>query len=232
MTTIAWDGRTVAADRQGCSSHMRLSGSYNKLMQVGDTVYAFTGTLPYMQAMVDWHRAGAKPDKLPKSLRDSDNGGGGDLIVFKDGRCFSYTVEIPFADEQFAPAAFGSGFSFAIGALLAGVSAWGAVEVASKLDCYSGGGVTAIDLSFQQNGTREMAPSPKMTAKRRKSLKPAQFGLPDQEKYPLDSPGRARNAKARASEEVHKGNLSVGEEKKIDARADRALSKRGKRKGK
>lgn len=42
--------------------------------------------------------------------------------------------------------------------------------------------------------------SPKMTAKRRRSLPKSAFGLPGKRKYPLDTPGRARNALARASQ--------------------------------
>lgn len=35
----------------------------------------------------------------------------------------------------------------------------------------------------------------------------------------------ARNAKARASEAVHKGRMSKAEERKIDAKADRKLGR-------
>jgi len=38
-----------------------------------------------------------------------------------------------------------------------------------------------------------------MTAKRRKSLSKKSFALPGQRKYPIDTPGRARNALARVS---------------------------------
>lgn len=39
-----------------------------------------------------------------------------------------------------------------------------------------------------------------MTAKRRRSLPKSSFGLPGKRKYPLDTPGRARNALARVSQ--------------------------------
>lgn len=45
-----------------------------------------------------------------------------------------------------------------------------------------------------------MAKSAKMTAKRRKSLKSSSFGVPSKRKYPLDTPGRARNALARVAQ--------------------------------
>ena len=48
--------------------------------------------------------------------------------------------------------------------------------------------------------------------------------------YPTDTKGRARAARSRASEAVNKGRMTTGEEKRIDARADRKLGKKGKRK--
>jgi len=49
------------------------------------------------------------------------------------------------------------------------------------------------------------------------------FGDPANRKYPLNTPGRARNAPARASEMQHKGVISKRKEDSIDARANRAL---------
>ena len=65
--------------------------------------------------------------------------------------------------------------------------------------------------------------SPKMTAKRRKSLKKSEFGLPNERKYPMDTRGRAANAKARATQQYDKGNLSKEEKNKIDRKADEIL---------
>lgn len=45
-----------------------------------------------------------------------------------------------------------------------------------------------------------MAKSPKMTAKRRRSLPKSSFGVPSTRKYPLDTRGRARNALARVAQ--------------------------------
>ena len=64
-----------------------------------------------------------------------------------------------------------------------------------------------------------------MSEKKRDSLKTSQFGLPDERKYPMPDASHARNAKARASQQVKKGNLSKADEKKIDAKADKILDK-------
>jgi len=69
----------------------------------------------------------------------------------------------------------------------------------------------------------DVGKSPKMTAKRRHSLPASKFGLPEQEKYPLDTPGRAVNAKARATQMVKKHKLSPGAAARIKAKANRVL---------
>lgn len=66
----------------------------------------------------------------------------------------------------------------------------------------------------------------KLTSKQRKSLPDQEFALPDERKYPLDTKNRARNAKARASEEYHKGNLTKEQEETVDRKADQVLKEK------
>jgi hypothetical protein len=63
----------------------------------------------------------------------------------------------------------------------------------------------------------------KLTEKKRDSLKDSTFGLPEEHKYPMPDASHARNAKARASQQVKKGNLTKAEERKIDRKADKIL---------
>lgn len=70
----------------------------------------------------------------------------------------------------------------------------------------------------------------RLTAKQRKGMKKSTFGLPGSRKYPMPDKSHARNAKARASQQVNKGNLSKSAEKRIDAKANRILGK-SKKKG-
>jgi hypothetical protein len=65
----------------------------------------------------------------------------------------------------------------------------------------------------------------KLSEKKRDSLKSSQFGLPDERKYPMPDESHARNAKARASQQEEKGNLSKADERKIDRKADKILNK-------
>ena len=61
-----------------------------------------------------------------------------------------------------------------------------------------------------------------LTTKKRKSLKSSQFAGPDRS-YPVPDRAHAANAKARASQQEKKGNLSGSEKARIDAKADRVL---------
>jgi len=64
-----------------------------------------------------------------------------------------------------------------------------------------------------------------LTEKKRDNLKDSTFGLPDEHKYPMPDKSHARNAKARASQQEKKGNLTAAEKAKIDRKADRILNK-------
>lgn len=70
----------------------------------------------------------------------------------------------------------------------------------------------------------------KLTTKARKKIPKKEFGLPKVKKYPIEDKAHARNAKARAAQMVKKGKLSVADEKKIDAKANKVLGKRKKKK--
>ncbi|HLO35826.1 MAG TPA: hypothetical protein VK194_07080 [Candidatus Deferrimicrobium sp.] len=64
-----------------------------------------------------------------------------------------------------------------------------------------------------------------LTEKKRDQLADSTFGLPEEHKYPMPDKAHARNAKARASQQEKKGNLTESEKTKIDRKADRILDK-------
>ena len=64
-----------------------------------------------------------------------------------------------------------------------------------------------------------------MTEKKRDKLPDSKFGLPDEHKYPMPDKAHAANAKARATQQKKKGNLTATEKAKIDRKADRILDK-------
>lgn len=70
----------------------------------------------------------------------------------------------------------------------------------------------------------------KLTSKARNKLPASDFGLPAQRKYPLEPPPHAANAKARASQQFNKGNITAGQKSQIDSRAN-ARMRGGSRRG-
>ncbi len=66
----------------------------------------------------------------------------------------------------------------------------------------------------------------KLTTKRRKALPTSEFALPGKRGYPVDTKGRAANAKARATQAVNAGRMSASTKTKIDAKANRKLGTR------
>ena len=64
-----------------------------------------------------------------------------------------------------------------------------------------------------------------LSTKERKSEPKSDFGLPEERKYPMPDKSHARNAKARASQQEKKGDLTSAEKAKIDRKADKILDK-------
>jgi hypothetical protein len=64
-----------------------------------------------------------------------------------------------------------------------------------------------------------------LSTRKRNSEPKSEFGLPEERKYPMPDKSHARNAKARASQQKKKGNLTAAEKNKIDRKADRILDK-------
>jgi hypothetical protein len=62
-----------------------------------------------------------------------------------------------------------------------------------------------------------------LTAARRNKLPAKSFGEPGERKYPMPNRSHAANAKARAKQQLDKGNLSRGEYDKIVGKANRKL---------
>jgi hypothetical protein len=67
----------------------------------------------------------------------------------------------------------------------------------------------------------------KLTTEQRKKLPSSDFALPGR-RYPIEDKAHARDAKARASAEAHKGHLSAAEKAKDDKKADAVLHEKGK----
>lgn len=63
----------------------------------------------------------------------------------------------------------------------------------------------------------------KLLTRIRNSMPAREFALPEERKYPIENRAHAANAKARATQEYNKGNISKATEERIDCAADKKL---------
>jgi hypothetical protein len=143
LTTIAWDGRYVAADTLMISGSYKHPMPYQKLRLGNGVCYGLTGYAAWFDAWIKWYEAGADPAATP-ACNISD--GGGAFIVLQQGTASFFTREMPYAMHLQAPDAWGSGAEYAIGAMMADASAIRAIDIAIRVDHGTGGKTQAIDL--------------------------------------------------------------------------------------
>lgn len=146
MTTIAYDGRTLAADKRFSSGN----GIFvvTKLFRVNDCILGLAGTSALCLEMVEWFRAGAKPEALPEAQRDSEKSAGM-LVIRPNGVVHKYECgPYPMVMEG-RQHAMGSGGDFARAAMYLGKSAAEAVLVAANFDSGTGNGVDTLELHGQ-----------------------------------------------------------------------------------
>lgn len=136
MTTIAWDGRTLAADSQISNGELRV-GLARKIGGRNGVGWGAAGDLSLINAFLDWCEGGAAGDPPP-----FEEGSGEGIIVFGDtiltwsGKTWDRLTARVYA--------IGSGRELAHGALAIGGSAKQAVQAAIARDRGSGGPVRAI----------------------------------------------------------------------------------------
>ena len=82
----------------------------------------------------------------------------------------------------------------------------------------------AADWGVQLSSAMEMVMAD-LTSKARNKLPAKDFAEPEKRAYPIEDKAHARNAKARASQQVKAGKMSKAEEAKIDKKADGVLKK-------
>jgi 20S proteasome alpha/beta subunit len=136
MTTICTDGETIAADMLVTEGILR-HGTFSKLARANDgSVIGVTGSPFDLSSFVEWYNGDRE-----KPWSDADTSEF--LVLSPCGviRCFNYLGRSYIAT---APQAIGSGAAVAYGALAMGASPKQAVEVASKYDTGTGGGVESM----------------------------------------------------------------------------------------
>jgi hypothetical protein len=143
MTTIAWDGRTLAADRARTNGNT--SELACKLFDCGEYVYGAVGSMFDAPLIEKWLRDGAKWEQRPHL--DGEVHGCG-IVVRKSDRALYLVGGKPttLAFIPPGPTAAGSGQDFALAAMACGKTAREAVEIAARFDFGTGYGCDAFDV--------------------------------------------------------------------------------------
>jgi hypothetical protein len=144
MTVIAWDGKTLAADKRvTCNGY---PGTTTKITRAPDgALIGGAGDSDAIAVLRKWYMDGALPDAYP------NNGCDGDcrarlLVITPSGQVTLYLSEpvpVTLDDANFA---IGSGADVAMAAMYLGHNARKAVEVACALDTGCGNGIDALKL--------------------------------------------------------------------------------------
>lgn len=141
MTVVAWDGRTLAADRRSNSNG--LIGTVTKVRRIGPLLCAGCGEYSAILAMLEWIENGRVTADLPAAQNSKDDWAC--MLVIDGARILKYDrghlpmhLEVPFY-------AVGTGRDFAIAAMHLGKSASEAVEIASLFQSDCGNGVDVLN---------------------------------------------------------------------------------------
>jgi ATP-dependent protease HslVU (ClpYQ) peptidase subunit len=145
MTTICFDKRigVMAGDKLACVGDNK-HGRVTKVFKMHGSLIGIAGASDVAVAILRWFENGRSDDDWPELQYDSTECSV--LVVEPDGVVSMYErYPIPIVMEQ-EMHAIGSGRDFALAAMLLGCDPAKAVDVASALDCYTGGGIDVVCL--------------------------------------------------------------------------------------
>lgn len=142
MTTIAWDGESLAADRAawsgGCKYRVR---KVHKITH-GDSTFlvAMCGDGSFAELVVRWMRGGAHPGAYPNTDNITIA-----IVIDERRRIWRLDAQkLSYSRVLEKKHATGAGQDFAIGALEAGASSKQAIQIAIKRSDYAGLGVDVV----------------------------------------------------------------------------------------
>lgn len=140
MTTIAWDGETLAADSRATASGLPYQAI--KAFRLADgSLFGGTGDYGQILAVKEWLDKGGMEGLKPKV---EDFAG---LLVLSDARAFRLEetlIRLPLFEKFHA---IGSGRDFAIAAMHCGRTALEAVEISTLYDVFTGGAVVSFSIA-------------------------------------------------------------------------------------
>lgn len=142
MTVIAWDGKTLAADKQATAGSLKRT--VTKLRRLDSKrIAGVAGNMSAGVAMLKWLMS-KKKGRFPLDVESDEYSCS--VLVIERGKILVYEGApdpLEFEDECFA---IGSGRDFALAAMHCGKTAAEAVLVTQQFDCGCGNGVDTLTL--------------------------------------------------------------------------------------
>lgn len=141
MTVIAWDGKTLAADKLG--SYNGLGRTVTKIHRIGDLLVGISGNAWVANEVFAWVERGRKPEAFPACQRDKDDWS---MTLIIEARRVLLYERSPYPTRiADGTCAIGSGRDFALAAMHMGADARRAVEVATHFCPDCGLGVDTLE---------------------------------------------------------------------------------------
>lgn len=133
MTTICFDGVTIASDSRSTGNY--IEDKTQKLFKQGNRIYGFCGRVTSAYVFLQWSN-----DRTKEKPRLDDDF---EVIEIEKGNAYYYDKNLVKTPSTI-PCAIGSGCHLAMAAILSGKNAKEAVEIAKRLDENTGGRVQTI----------------------------------------------------------------------------------------
>lgn len=158
MTTIAWDGITLAADRGSVSGYV--INAVDKIFVLGvdchatvpiipcGSAVAFCGNAVHCMALLEWMETGDKATPIPECIPEDKLKTACGVIVTPQRVVYRISCGSRHLEKiESVPHADGGGQEFAIAAMLAGAGAMKAVIITAKRSWLSSNGYTAAKIN-------------------------------------------------------------------------------------
>jgi len=139
MTTIAWDGKTLAVDSAQSRGDIITGLKMKKLyLDVGPfKAVAISGVTQNYEPLIKWIKCGGDNPSISDHFSI--------LCINKKGQCFGlHDGDQLYFVRRKDKCSEGSGWQIALGAMDAGATAIEAIKIASKRDVYTGGKVQSF----------------------------------------------------------------------------------------
>lgn len=139
MTTIAWDGETLAVDSQMSTGGI-ICRPIKKIVKIKDSWLAYAGDLSDFEAFKEWFRDGSKLEEKPSISEDGFSG-----IVLNSKGLWEYEYKL-FPIKVIDKESWGSGSTLALAVMDHGATAREAVKYAATRDVWTGGKIQTVKI--------------------------------------------------------------------------------------